>query len=717
MSFCRIAAAHPIDEESSEHRISDFPDEGSHYKGVSFSPDGLCLLSYSGNKKIYIYNVPSQNFISKASNEEWKPVFTINEAETIHDVCWYPYMSSMYPETSFFISVSSQMPIHAWDAFTGKLLSTYSAFGPTEEPLTLYSLDFSIDGTKIYSGGSSLIQLWDVNRSGRSIISSSTFSKKDQSGLKGPITSIDVNPQDQNMLGCGCADGKVGIFVSEGGWSGTMLCGSHTTMGNVKGLREEDAENALGDDYSAEGSCSSSSSKSSSGIGDGSKLADVEEVKRKQMGNEASFYDMSYMSDEKIEADSKEKEEKEQEAAAGENETVSINNSSSIEEEKGQKESTAQTEVASEAAPETEATAESKAVSMTVNTNDIQLSYPSELPHYLTPFAPFPAEMLESSRFMKNSFKKGKGINGNIWCDLILEGHFKKHKKLLTKTFSHSPVDNSSPLQNSNIVPQPLQASSIASSSSSSSSVSLFSPSPETLQSSSSALQQLASSSVPPQPRPRRRCGVTKVQFSPLGNTLVSGARRNELLCCWDIRNTGKRLFTMKRECHTNQRVGFDFTRDGKYVVSGGQNGKVSFFDAVNDGKCVLEIQQEDSVNDVSVHPTLPLLATTTGQHRFGIPFLEKLKLEENATKANEMAEVKQAVVEEYEAGAASASSQIEIDPQSSSASSSSSSSSSSSVSYIPPYKRPVVKRGYFPPASKSMLSIFSVQMLERQHS
>ncbi|XP_048380144.1 telomerase Cajal body protein 1 [Stegostoma tigrinum] len=123
--------------------------------------------------------------------------------------------------------------------------------------------------------------------------------------------------------------------------------------------------------------------------------------------------------------------------------------------------------------------------------------------------------------------------------------------------------------------------------------------------------------------------GVTHVMFSPDGNLLYTGGRKDPEILCWDLRQPGKVLFSMVRSATTNQRMYFDLDIYGRYVVSGNTEGTVSVWDTSltpTEGpdpvlSPILQFHtQQDCVNGISLHPHMNLLATTSGQRKFPEP-------------------------------------------------------------------------------------------------
>lgn len=85
------------------------------------------------------------------------------------------------------------------------------------------------------------------------------------------------------------------------------------------------------------------------------------------------------------------------------------------------------------------------------------------------------------------------------------------------------------------------------------------------------------------------------MKFTPNGLQLVSGARKDDRLLVWDIRYYRRPLNILSRVVNTNQRIYFDISPCGKYLVSGGTDGilRVWNVDKV-DWKSGIDVCDED---------------------------------------------------------------------------------------------------------------------------
>ncbi|XP_017755468.1 PREDICTED: telomerase Cajal body protein 1 [Eufriesea mexicana] len=119
----------------------------------------------------------------------------------------------------------------------------------------------------------------------------------------------------------------------------------------------------------------------------------------------------------------------------------------------------------------------------------------------------------------------------------------------------------------------------------------------------------------------KTRSGVTQIEFSPCGTKLFSAVRRSNEFLCWDLRNPGTVLYSLKgRQSDTNQRIQFDIMPNGKEIVSGSTNGDIIIWELPQNLDCIdlntaYEIKLScDCINGISLHRSLPVVATSTGQ-------------------------------------------------------------------------------------------------------
>jgi len=114
--------------------------------------------------------------------------------------------------------------------------------------------------------------------------------------------------------------------------------------------------------------------------------------------------------------------------------------------------------------------------------------------------------------------------------------------------------------------------------------------------------------------------GITQVQFAPLGPLLVTGARREDALYCWDARRWSTPLHRLERRCRNNQKVLFDIDWLGAHVYTGCQSGTVKVYEVQRSGALVAEFPTgAAAVNCVALHPRLPIAATSSGERVLGV--------------------------------------------------------------------------------------------------
>jgi telomerase Cajal body protein 1 len=116
--------------------------------------------------------------------------------------------------------------------------------------------------------------------------------------------------------------------------------------------------------------------------------------------------------------------------------------------------------------------------------------------------------------------------------------------------------------------------------------------------------------------------GVTYLKYSPNGEHLVSGSRKDSNLLLWDMRNLSLPLYKFTRRVDNNQRIYFDISMGSTWLASGDTRGLVHIWNLrdLNEDGFPREIQfplHQDSCSGVSLHPYLPILASGSGQFKF----------------------------------------------------------------------------------------------------
>ncbi|KAL6423170.1 hypothetical protein ACFW04_010090 [Cataglyphis niger] len=120
--------------------------------------------------------------------------------------------------------------------------------------------------------------------------------------------------------------------------------------------------------------------------------------------------------------------------------------------------------------------------------------------------------------------------------------------------------------------------------------------------------------------------GVTQIEFSSCGMKLFSVVRKNNEFLCWDLRNPGTVLYSFEgRQSDTNQRIQFAITPDNKQIISGDIDGNIIVWELSEitnyenlNSKYKIKLSK-DCINGTSLHKSLPIVATSSGQRQYGI--------------------------------------------------------------------------------------------------
>ncbi|KAL2343960.1 hypothetical protein Fmac_005245 [Flemingia macrophylla] len=189
-------------------------------KAVKWSPDGSCFLTSSDDNTLRLFTPPSTHTdapvaASHDDNDDSFPAtVVIHDGESIHDFCWYPYMSSSDLVTNVFATTTRDHPIHLWDAASGQLRCTYRAYDAMDEITAAFSIAFNPAGNKIFAGYNKCIRMFDLHRPGRDFELFSTVKDKKE-GLTGIISAMAFSPFHSGMLALGSYNQTTAIYSED----------------------------------------------------------------------------------------------------------------------------------------------------------------------------------------------------------------------------------------------------------------------------------------------------------------------------------------------------------------------------------------------------------------------------------------------------------------------------------------------------------------------
>ena len=145
-------------------------------KGVQWSPDGTCLLTASEDQQIRLFELPPELLAGESGDAaapsaegdgELVSTVCVREGDSIYDYCWFPRMNSDEPASCCFFGASRDHPMHLWDAYTGALRASYSAYNHLDEVTSTFSMTLDPTGMRLYAGYDRAIRIFDVTRPGR----------------------------------------------------------------------------------------------------------------------------------------------------------------------------------------------------------------------------------------------------------------------------------------------------------------------------------------------------------------------------------------------------------------------------------------------------------------------------------------------------------------------------------------------------------------------
>lgn len=187
-------------------------------KAVKWSPDGSSFLTSSDDNTLRLFTLPGADsdipLNTSDDQDSYAASLVMSEGESIHDFCWYPYMSASDPVTNVFATTTRDHPIHLWDATSGQLRCTYRAYDAMDEITAAFSVAFNPSGTKIFAGYNKCIRMFDLHRPGRDFKLHSTVKDKKE-GQTGIISALAFSPSHTGMLALGSYSQTTAIYTED----------------------------------------------------------------------------------------------------------------------------------------------------------------------------------------------------------------------------------------------------------------------------------------------------------------------------------------------------------------------------------------------------------------------------------------------------------------------------------------------------------------------
>ncbi|PLW33176.1 hypothetical protein PCASD_13137 [Puccinia coronata f. sp. avenae] len=186
---------------------------------AKWSSDGSTVLTEAEDRTVRLFVGPSgpssdahpsgDNSHEKSS---WKPTRNFRMADALLSTCWFPYSSIHDPSRYCFVAAVKDHPIHLLDANDGRIRASYPIIDHRERMVAPHSMLISDDGTTLFAGYDSAIEMFDICRPGEAGERYKTMaSRKSKDGQKGIISTLASDPARQGLLAAGSYSGQIAL--------------------------------------------------------------------------------------------------------------------------------------------------------------------------------------------------------------------------------------------------------------------------------------------------------------------------------------------------------------------------------------------------------------------------------------------------------------------------------------------------------------------------
>jgi WD40 repeat protein len=162
---------------------------------VQLSPDASTILFHS--QSIGVLAVKEQ---------KWQRI-----SHCPYSMDWFPFMSRENDITCCFVASIKDRPVQLFDSNTLRLRYSYITKDQADEICAPLTVKFNVEGSKLYCGFESKLQIFDIQGFMEEEILTSPC-RKSKEGLKGLISSIAFNPDRSGIYCLGTFSGQMGLY-------------------------------------------------------------------------------------------------------------------------------------------------------------------------------------------------------------------------------------------------------------------------------------------------------------------------------------------------------------------------------------------------------------------------------------------------------------------------------------------------------------------------
>lgn len=182
------------------------------FRLAKWSSDGTTILTEAEDRTVRLFMMPSDPNPSD-SQPTWKSNRDFPMADALLSTSWFPYSSRNDPSRYCFATAVKDHPIQLLDAHDGRIRASYPIVDHRERVVAPHSMLFSRDGSTLYAGYDSAIEIFDVSRPGEPGERFKTVpSRKSKDGQRGIISTLALDHSHQGLLAAGSYSGQIALY-------------------------------------------------------------------------------------------------------------------------------------------------------------------------------------------------------------------------------------------------------------------------------------------------------------------------------------------------------------------------------------------------------------------------------------------------------------------------------------------------------------------------